>query len=107
MNENHLDFILMEISEIARAAANQIVDFAGHLRSAESPADNDECQMPFAPLAIRADLGPLQLLDQMRAKGGGVTDGLERERMVGHSGNNVEIGCAAARNHHVIEGKSR
>jgi hypothetical protein len=38
----------------------------------------------------------------MRAKGRGVTDAFERERVVGHSGDDVQIGSTAASNDDVI-----
>src|SRR5882672_10344281 len=96
MDQDDADIFLAEIVKISGAAAKQVVDFAGGFSAAESGADNNESEMPFLALRILAHLGLFHLFHDVRAKGRGVTDTFERERMVGHSGHNVQVGRAAA-----------
>src|SRR5712664_2083546 len=102
MDQDDADIFLSEIVKITGAAAKQVVDFAGGFSAAETGADNNESEMPFLALRILAHLGPFHLFHDVRAKGRGVTDAFEREGMVGHSGNDIEVGGAAARDDDVI-----
>jgi hypothetical protein len=96
MNENDTNVFAAKIVKVTGAAPEQIVYFAGGLGAAESATNDDEGKVPSAPFRVSANLGGFHSLHDVGTERGGVTDAFERERMVGHSGNDIEVGGAAA-----------
>jgi hypothetical protein len=91
----------------AAAAANQLIDFAGKFHAAEAGTDNDEAQVPAPAIGITSRLGMLHLVDDMLAKVNGIAHNLETKRMVGHSGDDPQVGLGATGNHDVVVMQAR
>ena len=65
MNQDHRHVLAAKALKIARAAADQVIDFAGGLNAAKTAAHHDESQIPPAPLGIGADFRAFHLLHDM------------------------------------------
>src|SRR5215469_2486422 len=102
MNQRDHHIFLAEISIKARAAADKFIDFAAEFHTAEAGTHDDEAKVPAPTLGVRSGLGMLHLLDDMLAKINSITHNLEAKRMVGHSGDDSQVGLGATRNHNVV-----
>ena len=102
MDQNHAGIFAAKVLKIARAAANEIVDFAGHFCPAESAPNDDETEAAPPFLRIGAHFGPLHLLHDMRAQRCSVPYCLKGQRVIGHARNSVKIGRIAAGEHQVV-----
>ena len=96
MNECDGDIVVENIGEEVAAVADEIVDFTGSFDAAVTTADHDEGKVPAPALRVVADLSFFHLLENVGAQHGGVADGFQRERMIGHAGHDIEIGDVAA-----------
>src|SRR5262249_53706944 len=97
------DYVLPpEVAIKAAAAANQLIDFSGKLYTAEAGTDNDEAKVPATAIGVSGSLGMLHLVDDMLAQIDGIAHDLEAKRMVGHSGDDAQVGLGTTGNHDVV-----
>src|SRR5215831_18865739 len=102
MDEDYADIFAFEIVEVTGAGAEKVIYFSRRFCSTETSANHDEGQMPFSTLRVGANFGGFHLLHDVRAKRSRIADAFEREGMVGHPRNNVQIGGAATSDNDVI-----
>ena len=102
MDERDGHVVRADVGIEAQAGADQVVDLARGLDAAVAAAHHDKGEIPAAFLRVIADLGLFHLRENVGAQDGGVADGLQRVRMVGHARHHVQVGNVAAGQNHVV-----
>jgi hypothetical protein len=102
MYQRDHDIVFPKAPVEARAAPDKFIDFSGDFDAAEARSHDDETEVPAPAIWIRRRLGLFHLTHNVLAKINRITHDFERERVLGHSGDNSQVAFGTASNYDMV-----
>src|SRR5260370_20037152 len=89
---------------VLKAGVQEVDQLSRRFHAAESAADNDETRQPAPMFGIGLQLCLLQSRDDAIAQKHRISEGLQRQAVVAHASDDVEVRVRAARQYQLVIG---